>query len=92
LYDTYGFPLDLTQLIAKENDHEVDIQGFEKQMAKQKERSRAAGATETSDWVVLRDNDHEEFIGYDTLTANVKITRYRKVVQQKKSDTIWCLI
>jgi alanyl-tRNA synthetase len=84
LYDTYGFPLDLTQLIAKENDHEVDIQGFEKQMAKQKERSRAAGATETSDWVVLRDNDHEEFIGYDTLTANVKITRYRKVVQQKE--------
>ena len=82
LYDTYGFPLDLTQLIAKEKDYEVDIAGFQSEMVKQKERSRAAGAMETSDWVVIEEDDVEEFIGYDTLAADVRITRYRKIKQK----------
>jgi len=86
LYDTYGFPLDLTQLIAREKGYEVDEAGFDSEMQKQKNRSRSASATETSDWVILREDDTEEFIGYDTLTADVKLTRYRKVVSKKDGD------
>ena len=63
LYDTYGFPLDLTQLIAREKGYEVDEAGFDSEMQKQKNRSRSASATETSDWVILREDDTEEFIG-----------------------------
>ncbi len=86
LYDTYGFPLDLTQLIAKEKGYEVDEAGFNAEMKKQKDRSRAASASEMSDWVVLKEDDEEEFIGYDTLTANVKLTRYRKVTSKKEGE------
>ncbi|WP_411893650.1 alanine--tRNA ligase [Winogradskyella sp. A2] len=86
LYDTYGFPLDLTQLIAREKGYEIDEDGFDTQMQRQKNRSRNASATETSDWVVLREDDTEEFIGYDTLNADVKLTRYRKVVSKKDGD------
>ena len=86
LYDTYGFPLDLTQLIAKEKGYEVDEAGFNAEMKKQKDRSIAASASEMSDWVVLKEDDEEEFIGYDTLTANVKLTRYRKVTSNKEGE------
>jgi alanyl-tRNA synthetase len=86
LYDTYGFPLDLTQLIAREKGYVVDKEGFETQMQKQKERSRAASASETSDWVTVKEDAEEEFIGYDTTVANVKLARYRKVFSKKDGD------
>lgn len=84
LYDTYGFPSDLTDLIARENDLEVDFQGFKEELNQQKERSREATALETDDWVVLLDDNEEEFIGYDRTETTVKIVKYRKVVQKKK--------
>lgn len=84
LYDTYGFPSDLTGLIARENGLEVDFQGFNEELNKQKERSREATALETDDWVVLLDDNEEEFIGYDRTETTVKIVKYRKVVQKKK--------
>ncbi len=86
LYDTYGFPLDLTQLIAREKGYVVDKEGFKTQMQKQKERSRAASASETSDWVIVKEDAEEEFIGYDTTVANVKLARYRKVFSKKDGD------
>ncbi|MGB0424226.1 MAG: alanine--tRNA ligase, partial [Flavobacteriales bacterium] len=79
LYDTYGFPVDLTSLIASEAKKSVDVEGFEKKLEAQKERSRAAGKIETDDWVELIEDEISEFIGYDRLEAPVKITKHRKV-------------
>ncbi|MCG8575840.1 MAG: alanine--tRNA ligase [Flavobacteriales bacterium] len=84
LYDTFGFPMDLTSLIARENDLTVDEEGFNEGLAQQKQRSRAATQVESDDWVVLMDDDVEEFVGYDLLEADVYITKYRKVKQKKK--------
>jgi len=86
LYDTYGFPKDLTSLILRENEMEFDEKEFEESMNKQKSRSRAAAAIETDDWVVLENDKEQEFIGYDYLQADVKITRYRKVSSKKEGD------
>ena len=79
LYDTFGFPIDLTELLALENQFHVDMPGFTEELLKQKERSRAATKIETTDWVELREDDVEEFIGYDYTEADIFITRYRKV-------------
>lgn len=84
LYDTFGFPVDLTRLIASEKGLDIDEAGFEAELAKQKARSRADATTEQSDWVVLEEDEREEFIGYDHLHSDVRITRYRKVTAKKK--------
>ncbi len=79
LYDTFGFPIDLTRLIAAENKLSVDEAGFEEELNKQKERSRAATAMDTGDWTVLTDSQAFQFVGYDSLETRTKILRYRKV-------------
>jgi alanyl-tRNA synthetase len=85
LYDTFGFPLDLTELIARENGLSVDEKGFTVEMQAQKDRSRNAAQQETDDWVELRKIEQTEFLGYDKLEAEIRIARYRKVKQKKKS-------
>ena len=84
LYDTYGFPFDLTALIASENGFLVNEKDFESCLQEQKDRSKKASKVDTSDWVVLKEDDKEEFIGYDSLDTSVYITRYRKVVAKNK--------
>lgn len=86
LYDTYGFPKDLTALILSEKGLSFDENIFTQELEKQKNRSRAASVVETDDWHILIDDHEEEFIGYDTLEANVKITRYRKVSSKKDGE------
>ncbi len=86
LYDTFGFPIDLTALILSEQGYTLDEKGFETELQKQKERSRAASQVSTGDWNVLLDNESEEFIGYDNLSATVKVTRYRKVNSKKDGE------
>ncbi|MDR1678617.1 MAG: alanine--tRNA ligase [Prevotellaceae bacterium] len=83
LYDTYGFPLDLTELILREKGMTVNIDEFNAEMQKQKERARNAAAVETGDWVVLREGE-SQFVGYDTLESDVEILRYRKVKQKNE--------
>jgi len=86
LYDTYGFPIDLTELMAKENQLVVDLEEFASCLEKQKERSRKASTVEAGDWVVLIEDEKEEFVGFDYTEAAVQITRYRKVkVKEKES-------
>jgi alanyl-tRNA synthetase len=85
LYDTFGFPFDLTSLIARENNLSVDEEAFQVELNKQKDRSRAATAIETDDWVILRDDTEEEFVGYDQTTVNVHLVKYRKVSQKQRS-------
>ena len=84
LYDTYGFPIDLTALIMRENSRKVDMDSFSEEMSNQKQRSRAATKLSTQDWIELEEDDKEEFIGYDYTEADVRITRYRKVSTKKK--------
>ncbi len=86
LYDTYGFPLDLTQLILRENGLSVDQQGFDHEMAAQRQRSKSAAAVESEDWMILRpDHKNNVFVGYDQLRVPVQICRYRKVTSRDKT-------
>ena len=86
LYDTFGFPLDLTALIARESGLSVDEAGFHREMAKQKERSKGAATMSAGDWIVLKEGaGATEFVGYDCLEADSQITRYRKVEEKKKT-------
>ena len=82
MYDTYGFPLDLTELILKENGMTMDREGFDREMEAQKARARNAAAVETGDWVTVSDGE-PEFVGYDTDVTETRILRYRKVKQKK---------
>ena len=91
LYDTYGFPVDLTSLILEERGFKLDIASFNIELEKQKERSRKAGEISFDDWMVLIDDPVQEFIGYDSLEANVKIVKYRKV-KSKKDGVIFQLV
>lgn len=84
LYDTYGFPFDLTRLIAAERDLPVNEEEFHSEMQKQKERSRAATAIDTEDWVVLTDTTGNEFVGYDSLETKAVVVKYRKVKAKGK--------
>ena len=86
LYDTFGFPIDLTQLMAREKGLDVDMAGFQKNLESQKERSRAASVVDTDDWVIVNKGDEVEFVGYDTLEATCEILRYRKVKSKNKEQ------
>lgn len=86
LYDTYGFPSDLSRIIAEEKGLAIDEEGFVAEMKKQKERSKSASTFKNYDWVVLEEDLHEEFVGYDFLETQVKITQYRKVENNKEGE------
>ena len=90
LYDTYGFPIDLTELIAKEKGVEVDLAEFEQQLAAQKERSRNAAAQDVDDWQEIVEVKQSEFVGYDSLECDVKIARVRRV--QSKGKTTYQMV
>ena len=90
LYDTYGFPIDLTQLIAQEKGFQVNIDEFNSFLEEQKNRSRQASSFETEDWVVIYEDEVEEFVGYDLTESNVKIVRHRKVKQ--KGDEFYQMV
>ncbi len=84
LYDTFGFPFDLTSLIARERGFTVDEKGFKAEMEKQKSRSKADAAKVTGDWQMVGDDEKTEFIGYDFLQSPIRITRFRRIKQKNK--------
>ncbi|MCG2431428.1 alanine--tRNA ligase [Aequorivita xiaoshiensis] len=86
LYDTFGFPIDLTALILRERGYSLNEEEFNAELQQQKDRSRAATKVETGDWIVLEEDEVEEFVGYDTLKTQVRITRYRKVESKKDGE------
>ncbi|MEG1585375.1 MAG: alanine--tRNA ligase [Bacteroidales bacterium] len=89
LYDTYGFPLDLTELILRENNMTVDIEGFNNNMQQQKERARNAAAIETGDWITVKEGD-PVFVGYDDMECDAEILRYRQIKQ--KNQTLYQIV
>ncbi|MBO7277778.1 MAG: alanine--tRNA ligase [Bacteroidales bacterium] len=87
LFDTYGFPVDLTELMAQEKGYSVDMQGFEKNLAQQKERSKNAAKSSAEDWVIIKEFEGVgEFLGYDTCKANANLLRYRKVTTKTATN------
>ncbi|WP_424493202.1 alanine--tRNA ligase [Salinimicrobium sp. GXAS 041] len=91
LYDTYGFPIDLTALILDEQGYNLNEKEFEKELQKQKDRSRSASKVTSGDWEILSEEENKGFVGYDMLEAEVKITRYRKV-ESKKEGTLFQVV
>ncbi|HRP31041.1 MAG TPA: alanine--tRNA ligase [Agriterribacter sp.] len=91
LYDTYGFPADLTRLIAEENKLSVDQHGFEKEMLDQKNRSRAATVIDTEDWIDVNKGDKAEFVGYQDLVVDTQVLKHRKVKAKGKVQYQWVL-
>ena len=86
LYDTYGFPIDLTALILGEKGYSLDQKGFEEELQKQKDRSRNASKVTSGDWQVVKEAETQGFVGYDSLEAEVEILRYRKVESKKEGE------
>lgn len=86
LYDTFGFPIDLTALILSERGYDLDEKGFETAMKEQKDRSRSASEVTKEDWIVLAEDPQQEFVGYDNLETSVKIVKYRKVTSRKEGE------
>lgn len=86
LYDTYGFPIDLTRLIASEQGLQIDEAGFEAEMKQQKDRSRAATAVDTEDWIVVNEIQKVQFVGYGQLSAETRVARYRKAKAKGKEQ------
>lgn len=86
LYDTYGFPIDLTALILEEKGYTLDEKGFHEAMQEQKNRSRSASEIAKEDWMVLSDDSEQEFVGYELLETNVKLVKYRKVTSKKEGE------
>ena len=89
LYDTYGFPFDLTRLILRENGLDVSQEEFEKGMASQKSRSKNAAARSHGDWEEVMAAESTRFLGYDQLSAEIRITRYRKPRKRNEPATSW---
>lgn len=83
LYDTFGFPIDLTALILSEKGYQLDEAGFDEAMQQQKNRSKSASVVSKQDWEILQEDNEQEFVGYDMLDVEVKITKYRKIVSKK---------
>ncbi|MEM8762698.1 MAG: alanine--tRNA ligase [Bacteroidota bacterium] len=86
LYDTFGFPIDLTALILEEQGYDLDRDGFKKSLEAQKNRSRAASEVSKEDWTILSVDNEQEFVGYDTLQTQVKLVKYRKVKTKKEGE------
>ena len=86
LYDTFGFPIDLTQLMAREKGMDVDMEGFNSSLEEQKKRSRAASVVDTEDWITVNKGENVEFAGYDELECETEILRYRKVKAKNKEQ------
>jgi len=86
LYDTFGFPIDLTALILEENGYRLDRKGFDKALMAQKERSRSAAEVSRGDWTILSEDAEQEFVGYDRLEAMVRIVKYRHLLSKKEGD------
>ena len=83
LYDTFGFPIDLTELMAREKNLSVDMEGFLKGLEAQKQRSRQDAVTDTDDWVILKNNIEQRFVGYDLTECDANIVKYRKVTSKE---------
>ncbi len=86
LFDTFGFPIDLTELLAREKNLKVDMEGFERALLAQKERSRAATSIDTGDWIVVNDQQENQFVGYDHLSSMTEVLKYRKVSAKGKEQ------